>query len=539
MVRHSRFALLLAAILFGTPTGSGGELLPPERPIEEVIDHYIDVKLRDAGVSSVPRADDLTLLRRTTLDLAGRIPTAAEARAYVALDTPDKRQQLVERLLASPEFVRHQAETFDSLLMHGTRESLRDYLRAAFQENRPWNQVYRELLLGREDDPEQKGALRFVKARVQDTDRLTNEVSVLFFGVNVSCAQCHDHPLVSDWTQDHFYGMKSFFSRTYENGGFVGERDYGQVSYQTTAGETRQSKPMFLSGESVAEPDLPEPDEQAKKDEKARLEEQKKNKQPPTPPTYSRRAKLVEVSLQSPDRYFAKSIVNHLWNRLLGHGLVMPIDQMHSGNPPSHPELLEWLARDLAEHQYDLGRLIRGIVRSHVYARSSEWSSSERPPPELFAVAAVRPLTPAQYATSLRVASTNPDQFAAETDPGERERRLEQLSSGARGLAEQFETPREDFQVSVEESLLLSNGERIERELLRDAGDSLIGKLAKSGDTRQAIDVASWSIFSRPPTAEEVAAFETYLNGRTDRPLDGYRQLVWAMLASSECRFNY
>ena len=101
---------------------------------------------------------------------------------------------------------------------------MRSYLTEAFTENRPWDRMFREMLLGIEGDTEQKrGPLQFVKSRVNDIDRLTTDVSSLFFGVNVSCAKCHDHPLVLDWKQDHYYGMKSFFERTYQAGEFVGE----------------------------------------------------------------------------------------------------------------------------------------------------------------------------------------------------------------------------------------------------------------------------------------------------------------------------
>ncbi len=100
--------------------------------------------------------------------------------------------------------------------------------------------------------------------------------------------------------------------------------------------------------------------------------------------------------------------MNRIWHRLFGQGLVMPLDQMHSANPPSHPELLAWLARDLADHGYDLKRLIRGLVLSRAYARGSRWEGSEPPRPSLFAVALVRPLTPMQLATSLRLATVDP-----------------------------------------------------------------------------------------------------------------------------------
>jgi hypothetical protein len=317
-------------VLGASSTLFAAELLPPDRPIEEVVDHYLNEKLQRLNLQPASPADDSTLLRRTMLDLVGRIPTAAEAQAYAESSDAEKRRQLVEQLLASPGYVRHQADQFNALLMYGSKGSLRDYLRQAFVENRPWDQMFREMIVGQPDDAQQNGAIQFVRSRVSDLDKLANETSVVFFGVNVSCAQCHDHPLVPDWTQNHFYGMKSFFNRSFDNGGFVGEMEYGDVSYQTTDGEKRDAKLMFLTGTVLDEPEAKEPSEADKKKQKQQLEELKKNKQPPPPAEYSRRARLVEVALQESQRdFFARAIVNHVWYRLYGHGLVMPLDQLH------------------------------------------------------------------------------------------------------------------------------------------------------------------------------------------------------------------
>src|SRR5262249_51821163 len=152
---------------------------------------------------------------RLTLDLNGRVPTAGEVQAYLADTAPDKRARLVDRLLASPAFVRHQAVEFETLLMASDGDggkrgrsggtAMRDYLQAAFAENRPWDQVFRDVMMPDDADPKKKGAGEFLRTRVKDLDRLTADVSSVFFGVNISCAQCHDHPKVDDWKQDHFY----------------------------------------------------------------------------------------------------------------------------------------------------------------------------------------------------------------------------------------------------------------------------------------------------------------------------------------------
>jgi hypothetical protein len=249
----------------------------------------------------------------------------------------------------------------------------------------------------------------------------------------------------------------------------------------------------------------------------------------------------VALKPENAERFFAPAIVNRVWYRLLGYGLVSPVDQMHSENPPSHPELLAWLARDLQSHDYDLKRLVRGIVMSETYARSTRWEDGARPDPSLFAVLQPRVLTPRQYAISLRLASSNPDAYPA--DATQREdwaRQIDALERSAAGFASLIEVPRgEDFQISVTEALLFSNSDRVEREFLRDGSDTLVGKLKTLAQPGEQVETAFWAILSRPPDEEERKLFVEYLEARRDRPVEGLQQVVWILLAGTEFRFNH
>ena len=293
-MRMIRPALAVAAVLFVNDCAApASELLPADRPIAEVVDHYIDEALRKEAIKPATVADDATLIRRLTLDLAGRIPTAAEARAYVDATDRDKRARLIDRLMASADFVRHQATELDTMLMAGSKGSLREYLVKAAGENRPWDRIFRELMLPDQSDKLQKVAAEYLRQRVKDLDRLTADVSSTFFGVNISCAQCHDHPLVKDWKQDHFYGMKSFLSRTFvngtENAGFLGEHGYGSMRFKTTEDVEREARMMFLTGSRVQEADAKEPSREEQKKEKEMLDRAKKDKLPPPAPKFSAR----------------------------------------------------------------------------------------------------------------------------------------------------------------------------------------------------------------------------------------------------------
>ncbi|HEV7999009.1 MAG TPA: DUF1549 domain-containing protein [Planctomycetaceae bacterium] len=544
-MRMLRPALAVAAaVLVSFNLARAADLLPSDRPIAEVVDHYIDLGLGKLPIKPASRADDATLFRRLALDLDGRIPTAAESRAYCASTAHDKRTKLVDRLMASPAFVRHQATELDAMLMAGAKGSLREYLLQAAGENRPWDRIFRELMLPDQTDKAQKAAALYLRQGLKDMDRLTADVSSTFFGVNISCAQCHDHPLVRDWKQDHFFGMKSFLNRTFVNGNgnesFLGERGYGQIRFKTTDDVEKQAKLMFLTGRRVEESDANEPSKDEQKKEKEGLDRSKKDKVPPPPPKFSARAKLVELALLPGEReFFSKAIVNRIWYRLFGHGLVMPLDQMHSANPPSHPELLAWLARDVANHGYDLRRLVRGLVLSEAYSRSSRWEGADQPRPSLFAVALVRPLTAMQLATSLRLATADPASLPHDFVSEQFEKQIQALEESGRPLASSFATSGGDSQISVTEALLFSNGKRISGELLGEGADRLVSRLEKTARPADVVDLAVQNVLSRPPDDEELRTLGAFLENRTDRPDDARRQLVWVLLTDAEFRFNH
>jgi hypothetical protein len=546
MLRRSSF---LALVLLGLRAAVAAAdepttLLPPDRPIEQAIDHYIDAQLQAEKITPAPRASDATLLRRLTLDLDGRIPNVGEMDAYLANADPQKKVQLVDRLLASGSFVRHQAQEFTALLSpddgsgKGAKKgALQSYLLRSFTENRPWDRIFREVMLPDDTDAKTQGSGEFVKSRIKDLNRLTIDVSTVFFGVNVSCAQCHDHPHVRDWTQDLFYGMKSFFARTFDANGMLAEYDAGQVKYIPNKGTEKVAPVMFLTGKKLDLPNIREPNGEDRKKAQERISEAKKAKKSPTLPAVSARLKLVDTALEPGQRMvFARAIVNRLWHRHFGRGLVMPLDQMHVENPPSHPELLDWLARDLVEHGYDLRRLIRGMVLSNTYARSSRWDGDSLPQEKLFAVAQTRALTPMQMAVSLRIATAGTQ--ASLKDAAALEKWAEGVEKGAEGLANLFPRPGDNFQVGVGEAMLFSNNDGLQKQLF-EGTNNLVSNLVKVPAVEQRAELAVRAVLSRSPQPNELKALTEYLRSREDRPAAGCQQMVWALLTSAEFRFNH
>ncbi len=537
-------AILIVTVGF-VHAQSNDKLLPADRPIEQVIDHYIDAKLKADGVTPSPQADDAAILRRLTLDLNGRVPTVGEVEAYLKSTEPDKKTKLVDRLLASSAFARHGAQAFYGFLQYSEGRPkkgdkgnpLYDYLLTSLSENRAWDRMFREIMVPDEADPKMKGSADFLKARVKDLNRLTIDASNAFFGVNVSCAQCHDHPHVQQWTQDQFYGMKAFFARTIDSGGFLGEKDFGIVKYIPNKGTEKVAPVLFLNGKAIDAPGMKEPTAAEKKQEQVRLDQGKKAKAPPAPPKYSLRSKLVETALAKDQReFFARNIANRLWHRFHGRGLVMPLDQLHSENPASHPELLDWLARDLADHGYDMKRFVRGLVLTNTYARSSRWDGEKHPADNIYAVAILRPLAPMQFATSLKLAASDPTSMPA--DVKKLEERIDALEKSAGGLANLFAQPTDNFQIGVAEAMLFANNDAMQKSLL-EGGGTLVDRMKQEPDLAKRADLAIRTVLSRMPRPDELQTIVGYLQRRQDRSAEASQQVVWALMTSAEFRFNH
>jgi len=536
-----RLALLLAVGVTANTT-TGAELLPADRPVPNVIDHYVDQQLQKAKVTPAPQSNDATFVRRLYLDLAGRIPTPAEAREYIDSTDPKKREKLVAELAAAPEFIRHNANEFDAFLRNdnGDGGSVRTYLLAAFKENRSWDRMFRDLL-GAAETPHPAKPEQYVLRRLKDRDALTRDVSSVFFGLNISCAQCHNHPYIESLTQDYFFGMREFFAASYDfQGNLLDRRFVKPAEFKPKTGAARPAKLLFLNGKTVEREGEPAADLAKAIQEESKAIEQlgkayAKDKVLPPQAKFRAREKLADLALKPENRdLFARAMVNRLWYRFYGYGLVMRVDQMHANNPASHPELLDWLTRDFVAHGYDLKRLIAGLVSAKAYARSSEWKGTPVPALELFAVASVRPLTPAQWAASFQIAN-NPALIGRDKTFEAREKALTALENAAKPHESLIQYPRDDMPIPVTESMRLSNDPGLNKTI----GAQLLPTLKKASDRKAQITEAVWAVLSRPPAAAEYELFESYLERRKDRPDAALQQLVWVLINSPEFRFNH
>lgn len=520
------------------------DLLPAESPIAVAIDHYIEERLQREASTPAPGVDDAAFLRRVCLDLTGRIPTAKELQEFLALPAQERRSGVATRLMDSPDFAFHQANEIDLLLLAKIKKDneWRAFLLEATRENRSWAELFRDVLHPDKERPNGVGSAAFLRERVRELDDLTNDTAILFFGVNISCAKCHDHPLVDDWQQDHYFGMASFFKRTYQTKAKrLAEHFEGDVKFTDLMGTEKQAAFMFLSNSSVQEPELKYENEARKQLEEAIKQSKNDEKAAAPEVAFSPRAELIRLALADEEKeFFARNIVNRVWERFLGRGLVMPLDQMHSGNPPSHPELMQWLVRDLKSHDYDLKRLIAGIVQSEVYARSCRWTAETDPPlPEIFAIGIVRPLNPRQLALSLIVASSNSDNLPGWEKPNNWEQLRTDLENRSGGFSDLFPIPDEGFQVGTDEALLFSNSLRFQNEFLRTSTDRLVGQLNNIQETDTLLKTLFTATLSRDPSSDEAEQFTNYLAAHHQKREEALQQLTWVLLASPEFRFNH
>lgn len=533
-------ALASAAVIswFAPTTASAGdEAAASPQQVADRIDEFLIGHWRKHEIQPAALAGDAALLRRLTLDLAGRIPTERELDRFLDDDSSRKRRQAIERLVGGPEFPLHMGSVLDEMIQgsYAGNEAFVDYLRASLRARKSWDTLFREMMVGPWDDEATKAANRFLDKRAKNGDVLTVDATRVFFGVDISCAQCHDHPLVDDWSQDHFYGMMSFFNRTTGGKGKVGEKSKGDVTFLAD-GKEKVAQVMFLSGRVVEKPASGDANETSK-DSKQQNER------------VSRRAQLVDVALEE-RTFFSRAIVNRLWEYFFGRGLVAPVDQMHSGNEPAVPGLLAWLADDFAASGYDLHRLVESIVSTRVYQLSSRWEhDAPLPASRHFAVAQLRPLSRRQMAASLLLATGN----ASLSPAGEMDRRIEKLTGVAglsrlqqrlaleeriEELADRFDPRISEFQSSAGEALFLSNADKAQ-ELFQARQGNLPARLAEIEDSAKLVRAAVRAVLSRPADQAEAEELTAWFEEQNGKRAEACEQLVWALVSSAEFRFNH
>jgi len=392
---------------------------PPARLTpSEIIDQFVARGWKERNVKPGSLCEDQTFVRRIYLDLAGRIPTPAEADAFLADRRRDRRVRLVATLLAGDDFPRHLRDIFDVVLMERRLEPLENqrrdrqtprrddcwfhYLEDAFRANRPWNEIVRDLILARPAEETDRGAVWFLYERNNNYQAMAEAVAPVAFGVQFKCAQCHNDPLAWEIEQRHYWGLVAAFNRSKnvdvaEGIGVAESAIGGFINFQNLKKESQPARLAFLNGASVEEKRPAEGEKETDAPDFYLVPPPKEKEKParPSVPKFSRRAALADA-LTRENPLLARAFVNRIWALLMGRGLVHPVDQMTARNRASHPDLLDWLAQDFERSGYDIKGLLRNIVLTRTYQLDSRPRGKSAPPPEAFARGLEKPLSAEQ-----------------------------------------------------------------------------------------------------------------------------------------------
>jgi hypothetical protein len=525
------------------PLGTLTQALPIARgPIDEAVFG----KLKTLGIPPSGIVDDPTFLRRVTLDIAGRLPTVEEVEAFRALttaggDSPEAIQQrradLVNRLLDSADYASNFASKWSAILRNNrTSEETRygayafhDWLRQGFFENKPISVMVRELLTATGDAESNPAVIWF--RQVNNTESRTEDIAQLFMGQRLQCARCHHHPY-EKWAQQDYYQMTAFFSTVdRREGALPNEPRFGSRVAAATANHPKTGQALVATGLDSSKIELA-------------------NYEDP-------RGALAQWMTSPTNAFFAKSVANRYWKHFLGKGLVEPEDDMRITNPPSNPELLDALSKQLTESGYDLKQLIRAICSSTTYQLSSS-------------------------ANELNIRDTNcysrfyPKRLSAEilldcidTVTGSFSA-FDGMPAGTRAVelpdtsfASYFLTVfgRPDSSTACEcertnsstlaQSLHLLNSKEMQSKLSADASRaaawansavvdatlSPVENIRKTGPERIR-ELYLRSLGRLPTESEQTIALE-YLMQRADRLREAYEDLVWGVVNSKEFLFNH
>lgn len=519
-------ALLAAAPLWAAPPTSG--------EMARAIDKRIEAAWKKAGVEPADDASDAEFARRAYLDLVGRIPTVSEMRKFLADKGSDRRARLVEKLLESPRFVTHQMTVWRALLLPEANANFQvrfqvpafeRWLVDWLESGKGIDSMFSDLIT----QPVSAGRGGFIigGARSSPTpffaakdyapEELAGSVARLALGVNLACAQCHNHPF-ADWKREQFWSFAAFFSGIKRNrqGDFTAVQGDQEDAHEITIPNTEKKvKAKFLGG-----------------------------KEPAIKSGMKSREVLAKWVVSKDNPYFARAITNRMWAHFFGTGIVEPLDEMTGADStPSHPELLDELAKGFAENGFDLKWLIRAVTSTRAYQLSSLRTSPAQDDPRLFARAQLRGLTPEQLFDSLATATG----FREGQSDGGRFGVQNARTDFTTKFANSADRPTE-VQTSILQALAMMNGRLTTQATSLESSETLAAIAdAPFMTTAEKVEALYLAALSRKPTTKETSRLVRYVEGggtstakdKTKRHNEALADVFWALINSAEFKFNH
>ncbi len=527
-----RILSLLGLLLFSSVS------LAQEKPLRQIIDAEIKKAWQTEKITPAGRSSDSVFLRRVYLDLVGIVPTYADTTAFLKDSDPQKREKLIDKLLADPRYGPQQAHVWDLILFGRNPQNSFDtrkhdgftkWFADQFAKDVPYDRIVQKILTA-----EEQGSEMFYVQYKNAPEEAANAVSRVFLGTQLQCARCHDHPF-EHWTQKDFFGMAGFFVRlvVIDGGGPEGKKKFkiaekstGDVLFAGSVKELKPGmkgdpvKPKFLGGIELKEPEMP----------KGFKEPELKGKGAPPKPAFSRKEKLVDWLTANENPYFAKAIANRVWSQMMGRGFVHPVDDLSEKNVPTHPELLKAIERGIVEHKFDMKWLLREILNSEAYQVADSGPITEAMP-RYYERARVRPLSAEELMVSLGVATGHGTDWAVKAANATEAYMLRYFGEPNDGQGH--------FQGSLAEHLFLNNAGQI-RDLGRARKGNLADEILKSKEPMEAkVDRMFLSILSRAPTASERERFVKHLSSDQKMAPALVEEAIWVLVSCSEFRFNH
>ncbi len=519
------------------------------RAAEESLHAQIDklVAAKAPGKPFAPIADDAQFVRRIYLDLAGRIPTLPEFKKFMGNSAADKRTKLIDELLASAEYPQRMQDLFSAMLLErrGDNPEWAKFLRSSFEANKPWDQLTREILDPDAESEATRGAAFFFTKRLekvgeQETDYpgLTRDIGRLFLGMDLQCAQCHNHLFIDNYKQQDFQGLFIAYQNTFIRNDVkfpaIGEKlinkklDFMSVFDK----EPLSTGPRLPGGKEIEIPAF-------EKGQEYTVPPNPKTREPGVPKFSAVEALAHEMSTPQ-NRAFVDNIANRLWFVMMGRGLVNPLDQMMNHvNPPSHPEVLELIGNELAEHKFDMKYVLRELALSEAYQRTSVLPAGEAPPPETYQVAGEKRMNAEQVYNSV-LAGINPlGEVAPPADAAAAQAEKDKLRTAfIKAFANPAQDPEVEFTPSLKAALFVLN-DALVLDLIAAKPGNLADRLAKQSDPAAVADELYQCVLTRSPSDEEKSAVAEYWKSTASRREAGAANLVWALLASTEFCVNH
>ncbi|MCG6155911.1 DUF1549 and DUF1553 domain-containing protein [Rubinisphaera margarita] len=528
-IRNAPGTLVAARALVSDPPAQWPAVRKvPAAPISvevEKLNRLMAELWRTNNVAPVRAATDDEMLRRTYLDLAGRIPTVAEVRDFLNDQSPNRYERLINRLLDSPDHASHLAAVWRSFLIpegvdlsvFGGVAAFDRWLAEEFEANKPYNEVVSDLLLA-EGRLSRSGPLLFYSAVKLNPEELAARTSRVFLGMRLECAQCHDHPF-EPWTQKDFWGMAAFFAQI--------SRPKGELEAVSTV--------MRVSDIDRGEVMIPEFDLVVKPHYLG-------ERTPATSEgTKSRRQLLVDWLANAENPYFARATVNRVWGHLFGRGIVDPIDDFGTQHKPLSPELLEQLAERFVATNFDLRDLVRTIVLSRPYRLTSGADEVNETRQQWFAQMTVKTLTAAQMYDCISVAT-----MLENNVPGSaRVLTTNRIGNNERDqFIQEFHTPagqQTDYHAGIPQALTLMNGGLIDGATGLARSGLLSSLEAPFFSDQERLEILFLATLSRLPRDDERLVFGEYIRPELsdEEKRENFADLLWALLNSAEFTMNH